>query len=100
MQDRDACNEDCRKCHGSAAERDHPQRGGQHQPGQRLEEADRSERNLREGLLELLPKRCCHRATMPAGTKPSVVAVNKIASKIDPGKRSEKKTAAIPPARW
>ncbi len=82
MQDRDAGNDDCRNCHWSAAERDHPQCRRQHQPGQRFKEAERSERNLQEGLLELLAKRGCHRATMPAGTKPSVVAVDKIARKL------------------
>jgi len=81
MQDCDACDDDGRNCHRAAAERDYPHRRGHHQPGQRFEEAERSERNLRERSPELLAKGNCHVATMPAEIEPSVWGFDKIEGK-------------------
>ena len=81
VQDGDAGDHDRRKGHRPSAERNHPHRRGQHQPGQRLEKPKWTERNLRKRLPQLQAKRDCHGVTVPPKAEPWMAAVDKIAGK-------------------
>jgi hypothetical protein len=56
LQHRQICNDDGGQRHRAATERDHPHRGGKHQPWQRTEEAKGAELRLRDGCLQRFAK--------------------------------------------